>query len=301
MRWDELAPPDLRLLLFGGKGGVGKTTCAAAAALALAGRRPAARILLLSTDPAHSLGDVLEVPLGDDERAVPGAPGALQARELDASRAFSRWRDRHGATVGGALATFAADGAGVEDLLDLTPPGLDELVAVATLLDAVVGAGAATYDLVVVDTAPTGHALRLLEMPRLALDWDHALLSVLLKYREAVRLGDLAAELVELSKSLKRLEALLRDPARARFVAVTRAAELPRRETVRLLSSLADLSIAVPAVIVNAAGPPDEAPKGLRRTGPGRCAIIKAPAELPPPRGVGELGRWVRTWKETEQ
>ncbi|HSN89147.1 MAG TPA: TRC40/GET3/ArsA family transport-energizing ATPase, partial [Thermoanaerobaculia bacterium] len=109
---DEIAPPGLRVLMFGGKGGVGKTTCAAAVALALAERRPGQRILLLSTDPAHSVGDVLEIPLGDDERPV--APG-LVARELDAPRAFARWRERHGEAVGGALSSFAADGAAVRD------------------------------------------------------------------------------------------------------------------------------------------------------------------------------------------
>ena len=108
------------------------------------------------------------------------------------------------------------------------------------------------YDLVIVDTAPTGHALRLLEMPELALAWDHYLLSLLLKYREAVGLGDLAAGLVALSRNLKRFQELLRDPARCRFVAVTRAGELPRRETARLLRSLQRLGIAVPAVVFNA-------------------------------------------------
>ncbi|HSK78663.1 MAG TPA: ArsA family ATPase [Thermoanaerobaculia bacterium] len=293
---DTLAPPGLRLLLFGGKGGVGKTTCAAAVALALAERRPGQRILLLSTDPAHSVGDVLEIPLGDDERPV--APG-LVARELDAPRAFARWRERHGEAVGGALSSFAADGAAVRDLIDLVPPGLDELVAVSTLLDATSG-----DDLVVVDTAPTGHALRLLEMPRVALAWDHALLSILLKYREAVGLGELAEELVALSRSLKGLQALLRDPERTGFVAVTRAAELPRRETVRLLQALSRLSIAVPAVVVNAVPPPGcarcrgkEIPvERYARLAGERCAIMEAPAAFPPPRGSGGLSAWIRTW-----
>ena len=162
----------------------------------------------------------------------------------------------------------------------------------------------------VVDTAPTGHALRLLEMPELALAWDHYLLSLLLKYREAVSLGDLAAELVELSRSLKRLEALLRDPARARFVAVTRAAELPRRETVRLLRSLKTLEIAVPAVVLNALPPAECARcggsagaagalrKDLRRLGLDRCAIMNAPALFPPPRGVARLAAWVQRWEK---
>jgi len=285
-------------VFFGGKGGVGKTTCSSAVALALAERRPEARILLLSTDPAHSVADALEVPLGDDERPVPGAPPNLRARELDAGRAFADWRDRYRDKVGeaaGALTAMSADSGGVQDLLDLTPPGVDELLAVSSLLDAVFG----DYDLVVVDTAPTGHALRLLEMPELALSWDHYLLSLLLKYREAVGLGDLAQELVELSRSLKRLEALLRDPARARFVAITRAAELPRRETVRLLRALERLGIAAPAVIVNAvppAGCPRCAPAPGRRGFEG-CAIMKAPAELPPPRGVKRLQSWVRSWE----
>ncbi len=297
LKWlDEIAPAGLQILFFGGKGGVGKTTCSAAVALALAERRSKARILLISTDPAHSVADVLEVPLGDDERPVPGAPEGLRARELDAGSAFAKWRERYGTRVDEAAGAFAPDSGGVQDLLDLTPPGIDELIAVSSLLDAVFGdGGEPAYDLVVVDTAPTGHALRLLEMPELALSWDHYLLSLLLKYREALGLGDLAQELVALSRSLKRLEALLRDPARARFVAVTRAAELPRRETVRLLRSLQGLGIAVPAVVVNALPPGGSEVRRPRSFG--RCAIIRAPAEFPPPRGVSRLAAWIRSWE----
>jgi arsenite-transporting ATPase len=269
-------------------------------ALALAERRSKARVLLISTDPAHSVADVLEVPLGDDERPVPGAPEGLRARELDAGKAFAKWRERYRDKVDEVTGAFAPDSGGVQDLLDLTPPGIDELIAVSSLLDAAFGdGGEPAYDLVVVDTAPTGHALRLLEMPELALSWDHYLLSLLLKYREAVGLGDLAQELVALSRGLKRLEALLRDPERARFVAVTRAAELPRRETVRLLRSLKDLGIAVPAVVVNAV-PPEGCPRcggSLQPRGLERCAIIKAPAAFPPPRGVARLAAWVRSWE----
>ena len=270
---DDLVPPTLRLLLFGGKGGVGKTTCAAATALLLAESRPDRRILLLSTDPAHSLADVLDLPLGDDERPI---LNGLRARELDAATVFESWRDR-----------YRGDET-LDRFLDITPPGLDELVALSTILDAV-----REDDLVLVDTAPTGHALRLLESPELALDWDRALLAILLKYREAVGLGSLAAELVELSKSLKRLLALLRDPDRARFVAVTRDAELPRRETVRLLEELDRLSISVPAILINASDRP--------RTGYGDgCAIMTAPAVYPPPRGAEALARWARTWKRDD-
>jgi arsenite-transporting ATPase len=312
---DRLAPPGLELLLFGGKGGVGKTTCAAAAALVIASRRAAhrsRRVLLVSTDPAHSLADVLDVPLGDDERPVPGA-GGLLARELDAVRAFESWRGRHRAEIGGALASFAGTAEGglaLAGLLEAPPPGVDELFALSFLLDSLEKAPAETEEppLVVLDTAPAGHALRLLRMPDVALAWDHALLSLLLKYREALRLGDLAAELVELSRGLKKLRARLSDPARTRFVAVTRTGELPRRETARLLESLRDLEIAVPAVLVNAVSGEDcgrcggegagRAVAALRRRCPAACDIMTAPAVFPPPRGVAALAVWAREWKD---
>jgi len=295
----------VELLLFGGKGGVGKTTCAAAAALAIATRRDR-RVLLISTDPAHSLADVLDFPLGDDERPVSGTPG-LRARELDAVRAFESWRGRHSAEVRDALASFAGTpegGLALVDLLEAPPPGVDELFALSFLLDA-----AETDDppLVVLDTAPAGHALRLLQMPGVALAWDHALLSLLLKYREALRLGGLAAELVELSRSLKALRARLSDPARTRFVAVTRTGELPRRETARLLDSLADLEIAVPVVLVNAVSAEgcgvcggegrERAVAALRRVCR-PCAIMTAPAVFPPPRGTAALAAWAGDWKD---
>jgi len=319
---DLLAPEGLRLLLFGGKGGVGKTTCAAAAALDLAasGRR----VLLLSTDPAHSLGDVLGVELGDDERPVPGAPG-LVARELDAEQSFQRWRARSGDGVDQALAALtgrAGLGAVLEESGEagaspggFVPPGFDEVVALVSLLDAVLpseapgstgdsaaGEAAKTdFDLVVVDTAPTGHTLRLLALPEVALAWDHALLSLLLKYREVRPPGPLAADLVELSRGFKRFSALLRDPARARFVPVARAAELPVRETGRLLAALDRLGLAVPAVVVNAAegGHGERRWIGrLRERCAGRaCAMILAPAVVPPPWGVAGLAGWSAGWR----
>src|SRR5581483_6856334 len=90
----DLAPAGLRVLFFGGKGGVGKTTAAAAAALLIA--QGGRRVLLLSTDPAHSLADAMRVPLDDEEREV--AP-RLKARELDATQAFRQRRDRYRAAV----------------------------------------------------------------------------------------------------------------------------------------------------------------------------------------------------------
>ncbi|HKH49162.1 MAG TPA: ArsA family ATPase [Thermoanaerobaculia bacterium] len=311
-----LLPDTLRLLFVGGKGGVGKTTCAATLALLLAEARPGRRVLLLSTDPAHSLADALDVPLGDDPRPVPGTPAGLRARELDAPRTFAAWRARHLVQIDEWLAGAAEDDRDQDawqGLLDLAPPGLDELSAVSALIDALEGTSREPADdLVIVDTAPTGHALRLLEAPGLMQAWVKELLSLLLEYREAVHLGRLAEELLELSRALRRLGTTLHDPARTRFLAVTRAAELPRRETVRLFAELERLDLAAPAVLVDAVTAPgcgqcDAAAaieqaeirrlrQDLGRAGRERCAIISAPAVYPPPRGVDPLRDWGRTW-----
>ena len=318
--WLEvMVPAGVRLLVVAGKGGVGKTTCAAAAALTVAAARPQARVLALSVDPAHSLGDVLGVAVGDDERAVPGAPATLRVREVQADQAFARLRARYQGAVeetfesllSGSRFDVAYDREALRGLMDLAPPGLDELFAVLSIIEALLEREP-PVDLVVLDTAPTGHALRLLEMPATALGWVHALLAILLKYREVVGLGEVAGELVATARRLRELSALLTDGSRARVVAVTRASELPLRETERLLARLARLRLAVPAVVVNALGGDGCARcanarrierrlvSGLRRqraTGRRRWSIISTPAVAPPPRGVAELARWARTWE----
>jgi arsenite-transporting ATPase len=321
---DRIAPRAVRLVLVGGKGGVGKTTCAAALALALARRDPDRRVLLLSTDPAHSLGDVLAARLGDDEAAVPGAPANFRARELDADSAFRVRRERYRDAVDRAFTSVLRgtaldvtfDRAVVRELLDLAPPGLDELFGTLAIVDALFRP-AAPSDVVVVDTAPTGHTLRLLRMPATALEWVRTLLATVLKYRAVIGLGDFAAELVEVSRDLRRLDDLLHDSAVTRFVPVTRPAELPRRETVRLLQGLRRLRVTAPALIVNAVASTEGRETcarcaraaraagreiaALARTLPGRgraapTPLVTAAAVTPPPIGVDRLAAWSRTW-----
>ena len=297
------------LLFFGGKGGVGKTTVAASVALRLAGEDPKRRVLLLSTDPAHSLADVFRADVGDTARTIPGAPKNLVVRELDAARALADRRVQFEGALDEIAAAVGIEGAGAaigaSELMNLAPPGIDELFGVLSVVDA-----RASYDVIVVDTAPTGHALRLLEMPEAAREWMQVLLRVLLKYRSLVRPGQLAAELVEVSKSIRELIALLRDARTTKFIVVTRAAELPRRETVRLIARLHRLHLSTPAIVVNArtlnprrcarcravsaAERRELAP--LRRLCGRRCAIIQTPLSAPPPRGVRTLNAWARTW-----
>jgi anion-transporting ArsA/GET3 family ATPase len=157
-------PP--RTILYTGKGGVGKTSVAAATA-----RRCAAaglRTIVLSTDPAHSLSDSLGCEVGDRtfEVARKGkredAP-RLFAREMDAARALEEFKTKHRAV----LAEIAdrgtiLDEADINDLLDLSLPGMDEVMALFELSEV---ERAGVYSRVVVDTAPSGHTSRLLRLP----------------------------------------------------------------------------------------------------------------------------------------
>jgi arsenite/tail-anchored protein-transporting ATPase len=323
------------LLLFGGKGGVGKTTVAAASALGLARASPLRKVLLLSTDPAHSLSDVFNVTVGDRAVIVPRTPKNLHVRELDAAAALAARRTDLEAALNEIAEAFGADhsaiagGRGVSELMDLAPPGIDELFGILEVADLLntfsqgrraaasqgrgAGATSGRYDLVVIDAAPTGHALRLLEMPDAAREWVQVLLRVLLKYRELVRPGQLAAELVELSKSIRRLQDLLHNPVAARFIVVTRPAAVPRVETERLIGRLRHLRLAVPAIVINAVTlSPQKCPwcraiaaaerreisrlTGACGRGPRECAIILTPLAAPPPRGRVALERWSKTW-----
>ncbi len=157
-------------------------------------------------------------------RAISGAPANLRVRELDAARALAARRAQLEAALDEIAAAVGAGGmshttARVSELMDLAPPGIDELFGVLSVVEA-----RADYDVIVVDTAPTGHALRLLEMPDAAREWVQVLLRVLLKYRALVRPGQLAAELVGMSQFDPRAAARCSATrGTTRFVVVTRA------------------------------------------------------------------------------
>jgi len=155
-----LQQTSLKLILFGGKGGVGKTTCAAAAALALSRQFPDEKFLLISMDPAHSLNDVL---------AGSSAPSNLDVEEIDARRCLAEFKKANACH----LARIVRDGTFLDDqdtgqLMDLSMPGLDEIMAfneIARMVEQ------SAYRCIVADTAPTGHTLRFLELPRVLHDW----------------------------------------------------------------------------------------------------------------------------------
>jgi arsenite-transporting ATPase len=150
----------VRVLLFTGKGGVGKTTASAATAALAASR--GRKTLVLSTDPAHSLADALGMPLGSSPTEV---DTGLYAMQVDAQGAFERsWREVQSYLLV-VLERAGVDALQAEELTVL--PGAEEVLALLELRKQV---ESGLWDLVVVDCAPTGETLRLLALPE-ALNW----------------------------------------------------------------------------------------------------------------------------------
>ncbi len=150
----------MRVLLFTGKGGVGKTTASAATAALAASR--GRKTLVLSTDPAHSLADALGVALGPEPTEI---DTGLYGMQVDAQRAFERsWREVQSYLLV-VLERAGVDALQAEELTVL--PGAEEVLALLELRNQV---ASGRWDLIVVDCAPTGETLRLLALPE-ALSW----------------------------------------------------------------------------------------------------------------------------------
>ncbi len=241
--------PPTRLIFFVGQGGVGKSSCAAAAAVTLTEKE--GPVLLISTDPSHSLSDVLQSRLTDTETQVKGTKG-LYARELDVPAWFGglrkRLREKAEAIFNGdSRAEPTLDRDLLRNLLEGAPAGIDELAALSTLTDAVVQE---RFKRIVVDPSPSCDSVRLVELPDIARAWLTSLLGILVKYR-ARGTGELADEISALLKHVKRFEEALATPNEARFVVVTRGEELAIPKTERLVEFLKAHKLAVERVLVN--------------------------------------------------
>jgi arsenite-transporting ATPase len=231
-------------------------------------------ILLLSVDPAGSLADVLEVSVGQKIAVVPGSP-RLFAQQLDAEAAWEEFRSRYRREVETLFSGIAGGGFSadldrdvVERLVDLAPPGVDELMALLEVIDTI---EEGKYDSVILDTAPTGHFLRVLEMPGLALEWTHTVLRLLLKYRRVTGLGDIAERVLKLARTIKSLQARLRNPDRSWIGIVALPESLSVPETTRLLPRLGELAMQPDALIVN---------RGIREDGSVRREVADSTIQL---------------------
>lgn len=258
----SLPASSMKLLLFAGKGGVGKTTLACASALRLAQERRGKEILLFSIDPAHSLGACLGCAIGPKEIRV--APG-LTAIELDAQAEYERLKQNYADELTGifehatgqAGIDLAFDREVMERMLDLAPPGLDEMLALSRIVDLM---DRSRYDLFILDTAPTGHLIRFLEMPELVEKWLKTFFQLFLKYREVFWLLKISQTMVELSKRVKVFRRMLRDAKQAALVAVTIPTEMAYAETGDLIAACERIGLAVPTLFVNMVTPPSSCP-----------------------------------------
>ena len=250
---------DRRVVFFGGKGGVGKTTCSSA--FALAASRRGRRVLLVSTDPAHSISDIFEQPIGSDEREI-GAN--LSAVEVDGAREVSRYVGGVKRDIELMFSPSVIRQASRQIDLAAASPGLAEVALLDRMIDLIVSREAA-YDLIVFDTAPTGHTMQLLRMPDVMDSWIHALV----KHRRAlleIDLGKDAAEppaavpdaedpvLAALERRRERLKLLrsrVLDRGSTSFVLVTIPERLAIEETARAASLLATIGIELAALVVN--------------------------------------------------
>jgi arsenite-transporting ATPase len=259
-----------RLLLFGGKGGVGKTTtsCATAVWLADAGLK----VLLVSSDPAHSTSDSLGVTLGPQPVEVEGVPG-LFGLEMDPEAKLSNLLPRVGEAVnnmgGSGMGGFGGlgmmlDPSAKEELsemksdiktADMILPGLDEALAFDELLKHMENP---TWDVVVFDTAPTGHTLRFLSLPELIEAWSGRLLrlmrvsgglrSMLFGRKESDAMKE---ELERFRRRVLHVRRVLSDPATSSFTLVTIPERMGVNETLRAYESLIEYKLPIGGCLVN--------------------------------------------------
>ncbi|MFN3386969.1 MAG: ArsA family ATPase [Candidatus Thermochlorobacter sp.] len=247
-----LSDPELKLIIIGGKGGVGKTTVAASLALALS---KSFKTIVVSTDPAHSLADSFAQEIGDRITKI-DATATCYAYELNAERAFKDFIAQHDAELRLIMDTGTYfDEEDIDMLMNLALPGMDEVMGLKAIIDLI---EQGDYDKYIIDTAPTGHALRLLMMPELLDNWVKVFAKLRWKYRTVVSTfkGNYTPDagddlLLSLKKAVKRIESTLKNSTRCEFLPVTIPAEMAIAETQRLIQSLRQYGIAVRRLILN--------------------------------------------------
>jgi arsenite/tail-anchored protein-transporting ATPase len=249
----------MRVLLFTGKGGVGKTTVAAATAVRAAASGQ--RTLVMSTDPAHSLGDSFEVEIGSDPTQI---SDLLWAQQIDAQeRLEDNWREIQDYMI--QLMNWAGtDTIQAEELTVL--PGLDEIFA---LIDVKTHVESEKYDVLVVDCAPTAETLRLLSLPDVMQWYIERIFPVERRIVKTVRpimsrmttlpiAGDRVFDAVErLHRNLDAVKKILTDETTSSVRLVLNLEKMVIAEARRTYTYLGLFGYRVDAVVVNRVLPPD--------------------------------------------
>ena len=264
-----------RLLLFGGKGGVGKTTTSTATAVHLADC--GFKVLLVSSDPAHSTSDSLDCEIGTEPTPIEGVNG-LYGLEMDPESKLSSILPKLGNMVDGMNSGGGLQGLGglgmmfdsgakeeMEEIKsevktsDMILPGLDEALAFDELLKHVEDPN---WDVIVFDTAPTGHTLRFLSLPEIIEAWSGRLIrlmrisggirSMLFGRKESQEMKE---ELERFRKRVLHVRRILSDPNITSFTLVTIPEKMGVNETLRAHQSLLEYKLPVSSCLVNRVTP----------------------------------------------
>ncbi|MEO1208981.1 MAG: ArsA family ATPase [Cyanobacteria bacterium J06638_20] len=242
--------PDLietgrRLVIVGGKGGVGKTTVAAAIAWGMSDRHPDRTIRVISIDPAHSLGDAFGQPLGHTPSQL--RPN-LSAQEIDAELLLNQFREDYlwelaeimSGDTGDETLQVAYGPAAWRQIVSQALPGIDEMLSLLSVMELL---ESGDQDLIILDTAPTGHLLRFLDMPTALGDWLAWIFKLWIKYQDVVGRVEFMGRLRTLRKRVMQAQKKLQDSSHSEFVGVAQAHSAILAEAQRLTQSLADLQI----------------------------------------------------------
>ena len=244
-----------RLIMIGGKGGVGKTTCVSAIALhfALQGKKT----LIISSDPTPSLSDIFEMEIGDRETPIRNIAN-LWGIEISSEVVLKKWKERFGPEIYEVVSSFASLDYDFVDYVG-GAPGIEEEYMLSYILELV---ESGEYELVVWDTAPAGHTLRLLHLPQIFLRHLEAatkfymnLYSYFEKLKESVKFKKGKKSLLEIISGWEGLAEkvvnFIRDPEKTEFIVVTIPEALGVKQTERILKDFDDYQLNVNHLIVN--------------------------------------------------
>jgi arsenite-transporting ATPase len=251
----ELENTEKCLIAIGGKGGVGKTTCASAVALHLAslGRNT----LLISSDPTPSLSDIFEQEIGARETSLAGLKN-LVGLEINSKIVLERWKKKFGPEIYEVLSSLFPVDYDIIDYLG-TVPGIEEEYMLDFIMELV---ESKRYDLVVWDTAPAGHTLQLLEVPSLFITHLTAALKVYLgltecfkKIKDNLGLGESRRSVLDIIKGWKvlaeKIIGFLKDPQKTEFVLVTIPEALGVKQSERILRTFDKYGLSINYMVVN--------------------------------------------------
>lgn len=244
-----------RLIFVGGKGGVGKTSVASTVALHLseivAQRGQNGRILLFSTDPAHSIGDSFNIKIGDTPTRI---TDTLDAVEINADQLMSEFKSTNKGAIQELLTkTATLNEKEAEHAMDLTIPGIDEFMSLVKLSHFI---DDNVYKTICVDTAPTGHTLRLLATPNVVNNWLMFFSGLHNRYKGIMKLmgaktSDIDTFIRTLSANIYRTYTLVTDKEKTEFLIVTIPDLMAIEETKRLVISLYSAGVKVNNMVIN--------------------------------------------------